>query len=1536
MDNRPFNSLDELEQAHGELVKLLGLTIAQAARSGSAPPTRGEIERKFLKENLEQVRGFVARGSATGMLLTGLNVRMPAQRVLDYWGTKAVGAGLDLGFDSELAEFDLSAAPDLEGVPCPYVGLNAFSEQDRDRFFGREQRIENLIELLHVRPIVFVTGSSGSGKSSLVLAGLLPALRDAALRGGDRWDFLPVVIPGADPVRSLANALAVRSPHGDPESMARVLAADSSCASRIFDASQERALLVVDQFEEVFTLRTPETAQRFDAFVANLLELAAKVGTRHRIVVTFRKDREGDLANNAALQELYFKNQFIVSAMLPGQLRDAIEKPAEHVGLKFDDGVVEELVKGFTGDEAALPLLQFCLVELWNRKERNRVRMQDYRALGDPKYAMATVADDVYAGFAEQDRKATRTLFLALAKHVQAHEYVRDRRVREHLWGVAGNKQTVDYVLEELEKRRLLRVTRSGDDRAKDTVEVAHEALLRNWTKFTKWASEEAEPLRQRAFITDMAERWLASVGRSDSASTPADGRASDTTGLLLGGLALEQAMEQLYQAFGEGSIERRFLDESKRKAEYLKNELSLVVELQKSALESQNSLVQLQNFKLEHQRIRSWFLVIVIVLGAVAGFKIYDKSLEIEEVNRKLNESLGKESNRAELETRKSGSLQANKQAAEALHACEEDTDRAIAKIALVRRVVEKQSLPIPADAVAAAYCMMRTQARSVRHLSPVPDQAGDVKALAMTGDGHRLATASGPTAKEWNLEGSIALHRVIPGPARDLKRAEHDAGRLGDEIPVSALAYDPKGLMLAVGYGHRSQFADEPVLVAGRPACPDRAAACGKIALWPVGADKPILQVTTGAISHLAFNTRAKRFAALSWEVGAELNPQFRHMLRVWDTDRPDTPIFSAAADGGRGIQLMFSGGDSAISEQIWLINGDGSLTQYVSSGTSYRKGPTNIEHRCPLNTSFAFAPGRFVLSEQRRICVFNLHRMNSDDLPDPIRPDSDDRSVRDLALRGQGGRFLATLTGRPGEIGDIRIRDLHAPEREPTVLRRYYDLDSQRGNCHVPLRSEPSVGWCDDFESLLQMSDDGKRIALKRSRGGIRIIDVTDDPTLGWWRKLDGQVVLSEDGKRIAVLAKLTDGKPAPAGRARAGAARDLSEFQVRIVDPMSAKESASARLLGFVRPVLRMLSNKGDSFVIEDVLLRKVQNWRVGNDAPQTIQNARFVSGSEDGALFVVSVSRPTPSCAVYRLGADAPVLTMDGGRCALSESGRYAAAQQTVGSEMQLLVYDLREGSGKRRWSMPISGKSLHRVSGTEKPLVILIDFSPSEPARRSFELIEVGELPRSIARYQVESPLFGSVRIVESRGLAVVVQAPGKREIYDVSAAGTEPIARNVLAISASGRHVAIHSDTEIEIRDMSTRKRLAGIPHGDDETDRIERIVFSANDTWMGAIGNKRLTIYRLPDATLFVALPRQQANDVVFGTQGDYMLVKSGEREEYEVLPLRLESIYSAVSSKLSKSAAGEISACLDGKRAEACTRLGLPDHVSSRPKQ
>jgi hypothetical protein len=187
-------------------------------------------------------------------------------------------------------------------------------------------------------------------------------------------------------------------------------------------------------------------------------------------------DREGDLAAYADLQQIYFDRPFIVTSMRPDQLREAIEKPAAQAGLIIESDVVDALVYTFSGDETGLPLLQYCLVELWQRRTRNRVTARTLRELGDPKHAMAQVADEIYKSLAVQGQAAVKLIFLALSQKVEGQEFLRTRKTRAELWSVVGNKSTADDVIARFAERPASFATPSAPRDI--TIEVAHEALL--------------------------------------------------------------------------------------------------------------------------------------------------------------------------------------------------------------------------------------------------------------------------------------------------------------------------------------------------------------------------------------------------------------------------------------------------------------------------------------------------------------------------------------------------------------------------------------------------------------------------------------------------------------------------------------------------------------------------------------------------------------------------------------------------------------------------------------------------------------------------------------------------------------------------------------------------------------------------------------------------------------------------------------------------------------------------------------------------
>jgi hypothetical protein len=1450
VDAASFHSFEELEKAHKALLAFIDAQHVQPGSAGSTSPSTANRD-EVIARNLQRIREFLQQGSATGRHLDSLSERMNAQAMLDQWATRIISARIELGVECSLADFDEAAAPTLADKACPYVGLDPFGEGDQQLFFGREKRVEALVELVRGKPIVFVAGASGSGKSSLIFAGLIPRLRLEA-KGGPAWDVLPTIVPGAEPLRGLAKALAARAPAMQESAIAQQMLTDAGCANRLLQAADRPALLVLDQFEELFTLKSPETSAQFDAFIANLLQIA-QPGSRHRVVVTLRKDREGDLANNADLQELYFGNQFIVTAMLPGQLTDAIERPAQRVGLKYDDGVVKQLVQTFTGDDAALPLLQFCLVELWGKRRRNRVKGEALAALGDPKLAMAKVADEVFDGLLEQNRRAAQMLFLSLARHVGGQEYVRQRRLRCDLWAAAGNKLTVDDVIKRFAERRLLRITPVADDPSQDVVEVAHEALLRNWNWFSRWAAEKSEDLKQHAFISELAKRWMASSGRS--VSTQAASAPLDETGLLLSGLALNQALE-MQGAFPEGSLERHFLAESQHKTK---------------ALEAQRS-------ELQRGKIAGLIMLTIILLGvlAVLANTLYDKVVQ------------------ARHETAKRAAVETKAMAAEALQACEEDTQQSLAKVTYVRSQTAAHKLSMPGDANSAAYCMMRGQARSVRHLAP--ELTGDVRALAMSRDGKRLATASDSTVKEWNAD-SVQLLRTIDRQA-------------AADLPVSAIEYDATGELLAIGYGVRRSAWDD----AAPAPCPPNQMACGAVAVWRKSEDKPSLTLAAGAVSHLVFSPNAKYLAALMWGNGRKQGAPARgeHWLRVWSLDAPGAPVLDELLPG-RALQVSFSPDYSA--PDLWLMHGDGKLSRYSpQQDRQYKSAGDPFEPECPTTRAFAIGPGRYA-STGSKTCAFSLqgNRGPRQDV------DLDGTRVRDVALRGPASRYLVSLEGARGEFGDIAIRDLTDPDREPIVLRKQYNLDSgERTGCHAPLRASPELS-CDDFDPLVQISDDATKVALKRLGEGVRILTLSQDPTLGWWPRLIGEVSLSQNGN---ILAALVD-RPEASSRATS-AEPQRKEYQVRLHDLLSAQKIADAKVSDLDSPVIRMVDREGANFLVTDN--RRVELWRrQGNTIEQTRiadTTAWTVQMSSESSIFALGVAGKAPACSIHRLGQAEVLLRVEGRECRVSSSGRYAAAL----SAGTLNVYDLSDPSRKPRWNLKVAEQIAARLAGEDTPFVVLMN-----ARTREHELHQLSNDTRFpsvlVGRYQPS----GILQVFASRKLVAFssrVQGVG-RTVYRFNS--EKPLLTQVIGISPSGKLVATRTESGIRIHDTDSaepEKALTTIGFAEHESTSAPQIEFSRDDSWVALIKERKVDIHQLPAGKHFVTLPiaaedRFGPRRVAFTADGQFVVIRSGNKA-FETLPLARELIETALRSKVK--AYPDIATCLEKKDAAACKRVGL----------
>lgn len=478
------------------------------------------LQRRRLSDETPEfwvaVDAFIRRGQATGALLDSDEDRWSSQSLLDYWANALYHAGLEPP-DATLAEFDPALAPPLEDAQCPYLGLDAFREADHEIFFGRRRLVEEMVRRLEEKRLLAVVGPSGSGKSSLVLAGLLPDLKDGALPGSQDWRYYPPMVPGSNPLANLARLL--RPPGIDTagwdQRQIEGFQQDANHLARLIRASDDRpVVLVIDQFEELFTLCDDDRTRQ--AFIENLLGMVQSPDDRHSVILTMRIDFEPHVARLPAFQPLFEEAQVRVTPLSAAELREAIEEPAKLVGLKFEEGVVDALLRDILGEPAALPLLQFTLLKLWESRERNWVTWEAYRRLGGGRQALARSADEFYQGLIPEDQVTARRILLRMVRPGEGLEVTSNRIRRETLYQAGEARDRVDRVLDRLIQARLVRLT-EGDTPGDAQVEVAHEALVRNWPRLVEWLEDERESMRQRLRLTAAAEQWKA-VGEDPGA----------------------------------------------------------------------------------------------------------------------------------------------------------------------------------------------------------------------------------------------------------------------------------------------------------------------------------------------------------------------------------------------------------------------------------------------------------------------------------------------------------------------------------------------------------------------------------------------------------------------------------------------------------------------------------------------------------------------------------------------------------------------------------------------------------------------------------------------------------------------------------------------------------------------------------------------------------------------------------------------------------------------------------------------------------
>ncbi len=506
---------DEPHTAEG--VRASGACVVVVGRSGLG---------EWARPGLSAARELAARDRAFRLVLALLpGAPDPADPGLAYLATHP-WVDLRAGVADGLATGDLvralrgaDVAPGLraESGDCPYRGLEAFREEDASLFFGREQDTAQLIERLRSTRFVAVLGPSGSGKSSLVRAGLLPAVRRGAIPGGEAWRVVEIV-PGEHPLASLAAALA-QLPGADAPSPAD-LAADERAldlaAARALDGrpAGERVLVFVDQLEEAFTL-CADAGERA-AFLGNLVYAATIPGGRVVVVTAMRADFYHRLADHPELRSLAASQQHLVGPMDARSLRRAIEEPARAAGLELEPGLTRRILTDVAGRPGTLPLLEHLLVELWQRRRDRTLTLEAYAASGGVEGALARRANEVYGAMPPERQAIARRILLRLTQPGEGTEDTRRRATRAELITRPEEEAEVDAVLASLTDARLV-TTGSDPATGEPVVEVTHEALIRGWPELRGWIDDDRDRLRAERRLSDAAIEWDRG-GREDGA----------------------------------------------------------------------------------------------------------------------------------------------------------------------------------------------------------------------------------------------------------------------------------------------------------------------------------------------------------------------------------------------------------------------------------------------------------------------------------------------------------------------------------------------------------------------------------------------------------------------------------------------------------------------------------------------------------------------------------------------------------------------------------------------------------------------------------------------------------------------------------------------------------------------------------------------------------------------------------------------------------------------------------------------------------
>ena len=1001
-------------------------------------------------------------------------------------------------------------------VACPYKGLAAFEAEDAEYFFGREELVAELTARLAGTRFLAVVGPSGSGKSSVVRAGLLPAVWAGALPGSKAWQTL-VLTPGAHPLEELAVRVSLLrgiSPGSllqdlKADAQALHLAVKQALADELDDV---QLLLVVDQFEEIFAL-CHDGAER-GRFIDALLYAVEAEGGRTVVVPTIRADFYGRCAGYANLAG-WLGDNVLVGPLSEGELRQAIERPVGRVGLRLEPGLTDTIVGDVAGEPGALPLMSHALLETWQRRRGRTLTLSGYAASGGVAGAIAQTADTVYGQFSPEEQATARSIFLRLTELGEEGTQDTRRRVAPgELVRRPEEAPAVEAVLKTLADARLITTgggpvlsslatltvdsveghvpgTTEGSvpSAHEGTAEVAHEALIREWPALRGWLEED---LRIHRHVTEAAGEWE-HLNRDP-------GELYRGARLATAGEWMERHsadLNPLEWAFLEASQEMARREEDEREAQRQRE-----LEAAQRVAETERKRVEEQTQATGRFRRLAGVLAVVLLLAAAAAvFAMWQQQQAQQQARLAISREL----------------------AAAAINNLEADPERSV--LLALQGLSEAYTLE--------AENALHQSIPELHLLMTLTGHAEMPESVAVSPDGTHLASASDDgTVKVWDATTGQEL----------LSFSTQHTG-----ISIFGLAYSPDGARIATASddqtakvwdaasGQQLLVIDHGAPLGGLAFSPDgkhlaTAGADAMVRVWDSANGQQVLvlaghgeatragSVHPGGVIAVLFTPDGKRLVtagadgtARLWdaETGQSLQVMAGHTNEVYIALSPD------------GQRLVTAGYDGFV--KLWDI----------SSGADPAEPLLTIDHGQPARAA-AFGPqgARIAAASQdgaarvwdsvsgRRLLTLAGHSGLIDDMAftvDGTRlvTSGEDKTVRiwDLAP----GRELLTLAGARAPAYSPDGQRLATSQPDGTVAIR----DSMTGQVLLSLAGHPesSVG-------LIEFSPDGERLATASWDTTAKLWDLATGQELFTLSSHTGYVFdagFNPDGTRLATASE-----------------------------------------------------------------------------------------------------------------------------------------------------------------------------------------------------------------------------------------------------------------------------------------------------------------------------------------------------------------------------------------------------------------------------